>query len=47
MCVNEGGGDVGGGRGDRENGSSHHSPPLSLPWSEKMVAGMRLVEKLG
>lgn len=46
VCVNEGGGDVGGGRGGRVNGSRHHPPPLSPPWSEKAAAATCLVERL-
>lgn len=48
MCVNDGGGDVGGGRGGRVNGSCRRHPPLpSPPWSRTSAAGTSLVERWG
>lgn len=49
VCVSEGGGDVGGGRGGRVSGSRRPPPlpPLSPPWREEAAAGTCLVERLG
>lgn len=46
MCVNDGGGDVGGGMDGRVNGS-RRPHPLSPPWSETAAAGTSLVERWG
>lgn len=46
VCVNEGGGDVAGGRGGKVNGSPP-PPPLCHPWSETAAARTCLEERLG
>lgn len=46
VCVNDGGGDVGGGTGCRVNGIRRHPPP-SPPWNETVAAGTSLVERWG
>lgn len=47
MCVNDGGGDVGGGMGGRVNGTRRLPPPPSPPWSETVAAGTSLEERSG
>lgn len=48
VCVNEGGGDVGGGMGGRVSGSCRHCPVLpSPPWSGTAAAGTSLVGSWG
>lgn len=48
VCVNEGGGDVAGGRGGKVNGSHPPPPPpLCHPWSERAAARTCLEERLG
>lgn len=49
VCVNGGGGVVGGGRGGKVN-SRHHLPPLPLlspPWNKTAAAGTSLEERSG